>query len=121
MSAAIAHLFVRAVQSRVKPTRIIIILAVGLAVGGVCYLRIRRDEAAVRWRSACINNLRWIAGAKDLLARERELKPGAVVGDEAVAAYVVDGWPSCPAGGKYTVNAIGQNPTCSIAGHSLAQ
>ena len=35
-----------------------------------------------------------------LLARERELKPGAVVGDEAVAAYVVDGWPSCPAGGK---------------------
>jgi hypothetical protein len=105
----------------VKPTRIIIILAVGLAVGGVCYLQIRRDEASVQSRSTCINNLDWIAGAKDVLARERGLKAGAVVSEETVAAYIVHGWPNCPAGGKYTVNPIGQSPTCSVVGHSLAR
>jgi hypothetical protein len=98
-----------------------VILAVGLAIGGVGYLNIRRDEAAVRWRSTCIGNLHWIAGAKDMLAREQGLKAGSVVTTEAVAAYVVDGWRDCPAGGKYTLNPIGQNPTCSIPGHSLSQ
>jgi hypothetical protein len=27
--------------------------------------------------------------------------------------------PSCPSGGKYTFNAIGTAPTCSIAGHRV--
>jgi len=29
--------------------------------------------------------------------------------------------PQCPAGGHYTINAIGQPPTCSEPGHVLAE
>ena|SRR6267378_7150382 len=104
-----------------KARRLIVILSIGLAVGGACYLKIWRDEATVQWRSTCINNLHWIAGAKDFFARERGLKAGAVVDQEISAHYVVDGWPECPAGGKYAVNPIGKDPTCSISGHSLTQ
>jgi hypothetical protein len=94
-------------------------LLAGLAVGGVCYFKMWHDKAAVRWRSACINNLHWIAGAKELLARERGLKPGTAVDQQTVASYVIDGWRECPAGGKYSINPIGKDPTCSISGHSL--
>lgn len=102
-----------------KTTRLLVILGFGLAIGAFFYLKIRRDEAAVQWRSDCINNLNWIAGAKDMLAHDQGLAPGTTVNTETVANYVVDGWPKCPAGGEYTLNPIGTNPTCTIRGHSL--
>jgi len=37
----------------VKATKLIIILAVGLGLGGTCYLGIRRYENTVTWRSYC--------------------------------------------------------------------
>ena len=70
-------------------------------------------------QSACINNLHWIAGAKELLAKEKGLKPGTRVDNQDVEPYVLDGWRDCPAGGTYTMNPIGTEPTCSIPGHQL--
>ena len=102
-----------------KTTRLLVILGFGLAIGASCYLKIRHDEAAVRWRSDCINNLHWIAGAKDMLAQDQGLASGTTVNAEAVAKYVMDGWRNCPAGGEYTLNPIGTNPVCTIRGHSL--
>ena len=91
-----------------NPRRLLIMLLVGLVVGGACCVKIWHDKAVVRWRSACINNLHWMAGAKELLARERGLKPGTAVDEQT-------------AGGKYSVNPVGKDPTCSISGHSLTQ
>jgi hypothetical protein len=28
-------------------------------------------------------------------------------------------WPVCPAGGTYTIGAIGEPPTCSVPDHKL--
>ena len=103
-----------------KAKRIITIVAAVSAVGVVCYLKVLHDEAADRLRDSCVHNLQWIVGAKDALVHEQGLKPGTIVSTETVAAYVVDGWRNCPAGGRYTVNPIGKNPTCNIPGHSLA-
>jgi hypothetical protein len=104
-----------------KAKRIITIVAAGSVVGLVCYLKMLHDEAAVRLGNRCRNNLQWIAAAKNAIVQEQGLKTGTTVSTETVAQYVVDGWPKCPAGGKYTANPIGTDPTCSIPGHSLAR
>ena len=103
-----------------KAKRIIGIVAAISAVGLACYLKMLHDETAERLRVSCRRNLEWIAAAKNAMVQEQGLKPGTIVNTERVAQYVVDGWRDCPAGGKYAVNPIGTNPTCSIPGHSLA-
>lgn len=74
-------------------------------------------------RNACINNLSQLVAAKNEWALEKSKK----VGDEATEADLkpylkldADGnLPKCPGGGKYTLGKVGENPTCSIAGHAL--
>jgi len=74
-------------------------------------------------RNACINNLSQLVAAKNEWALEKSKK----VGDEATEADLkpylkldADGnLPKCPGGGKYTLGKVGENPTCSIAGHVL--
>jgi len=36
-----------------------------------------------------------------------------------LAGVYMKSTPSCPAGGTYTLNAVGTNPTCSVSGHTL--
>jgi hypothetical protein len=97
-----------------------VILGVTIAIGGLG-AKIIYDKivGAAEARNACINNLHWISGAKEFLAREKDLRPGTAVTVQDVAPYVIDGWRDCPAGGKYTMNPIGKDPTCSISGHFL--
>ncbi len=101
-------------------TRIAIMLGVGFAAGAAGYLAIQYNEAVVRWQITCVGNLRRIAGAKATMAQEQGLTNGTIVSDEKIAQYLELGWPACPAGGKYTANAIGNKPTCSIPNHSLS-
>jgi hypothetical protein len=71
-------------------------------------------------RNGCINNLRQIDGAKEQLQIESKLKDGDIVTITAVSGYIKGGqFPTCPAGGSYTIGPIGVDPTCSIRGHSL--
>jgi len=71
-------------------------------------------------KNACINNLRWIDEAKEALALERKLTNGALVTEDQVRACLKDGViPRCPQGGKYSINPIGEDPTCSIPEHKL--
>lgn len=73
-------------------------------------------------QNACINNLRQIDGAKDQWAIENRRVAGDLVTKEGVAAYIKGNQiPQCPAGGKYLLNRVGQNPTCTIGGpgHAL--
>lgn len=71
-------------------------------------------------RNACINNLRMIDSAKEQWAlAERHGE-----GDEPVVNQVNEylrgnRTPICPAGGKYSYNPIGRNPTCDCPGHKM--
>jgi prepilin-type N-terminal cleavage/methylation domain-containing protein len=72
-------------------------------------------------RVACVNNLRTIYGAKQTWATEMKKTGTDVPGDSDLfgpALYIKEK-PGCPANGSYTVNAVDQNPTCSIADHTL--
>src|SRR2546422_358015 len=70
--------------------------------------------------AACINNLRQIDAAKLQWALENNRPTGSAVGPQDLAAYFsTKAFPSCPAGGVYSVNAIGQSPACTIPGHIL--
>ncbi|MBU6410569.1 MAG: type II secretion system GspH family protein [Verrucomicrobia bacterium] len=73
-------------------------------------------------QNACINNLRQIDGAID----EWALENGQSTGDPVASVATVSNYiklnasgdvPSCPAGGSYTVNAVGSTPqvSCSLS------
>jgi chromosome segregation ATPase len=73
-------------------------------------------------QNACINNLRIIDAAKQQWALEKNQTATAVPTAEDLLPYLKDGvFPSCAAGGLYSINAVGEVPTCSIAGHALTQ
>ena len=68
---------------------------------------------------ACQENLTKIDGAKEQWALESKKAPGAAVVDAEVDAYIKGGRPICPASGTYAYGAIGENPTCTVATHTL--
>jgi hypothetical protein len=73
---------------------------------------------ATSQQNACINNLRQLDAAKNEWALEKGKKEGDIPTQEDLLPYLRK-WPVCPAGGTYTINAIGEQPTCSIPGHKL--
>jgi competence protein ComGC len=81
----------------------------------------------VTCKNACVANLRQIDGAKQQWALEQKKKPHEVPTSDDVAAFLKNRTlPTCPGGGKYTMNAISVNPSCSLAegpgrhsGHTL--
>jgi len=55
-------------------------------------------------------------------ALENDATAGAIPTALELLPYLKDSiFPSCPAGGTYTINAVGVPPTCSIPGHALPQ
>ena len=71
---------------------------------------------------ACINNLRQIEGAKEMWAMENKKEKTDTPTAQDLEGYLRGGFSAlkCPAGGVYTINAVGEAPTCSIPGHRLA-
>ncbi|HZR15858.1 MAG TPA: prepilin-type N-terminal cleavage/methylation domain-containing protein [Verrucomicrobiae bacterium] len=72
--------------------------------------------------NACINNLRQIDGAKQQWALENHQLSTASPGSGVLLIYLGRGtgqWPTCPASGSYTINAVSTPPTCNIAAHVL--
>jgi len=78
------------------------------------------SAAAVNQISACINNLRQIDAAKQQWALENEKSAAAVPTAQDLLPYLQDNlFPVCPAGGVYSINAVGVPPACSVPGHVL--
>ena len=66
-------------------------------------------------RNACIANLRQIESAKEQWALEHKKRPGDAVESRALLRYFKNGQaPLCPRGGRYSFNAVGTEPTCSL-------
>jgi hypothetical protein len=71
-------------------------------------------------RNTCINNLRQIAGAKQQWALENNKTEADTPMRADLLSYLKNSeFPICPSGGKYTMNAIGTPPECSVPGHQL--
>ncbi len=73
--------------------------------------------------NACINNLRQIDTAKQQWALENSKGKDAVPTWADLEKYLNAKQPvplKCPAGGTYTINAVGENPTCTVARHQLS-
>ena len=71
-------------------------------------------------KHVCINNLRQIDGAKQQWALENKKQNTDMPTEAELTAYLGQGgFPRCVAGGHYTINAVGEKPTCSISGHQL--
>lgn len=72
-------------------------------------------------RTACIANLRLIYAAKQAWALDKNKTDSDVPTEQDLLPYLKAGvFPVCPAGGTYTIGAVGVSPTCSIPGHVLS-
>jgi len=67
-------------------------------------------------QNACVNNLRQIDGAKDQYAIENNKKTGDAAASTDIDPYLKRGYDGieCPAGGTYSIEAIGTDPECSV-------
>ena len=72
-------------------------------------------------RTECLNNLRQIDAAKQQWALENGRSASAIPTSVDLLPYLPNGFPVCPSGGRYTINAVSDLPTCSVPGHTLAQ
>jgi hypothetical protein len=73
-------------------------------------------------RDTCIGNLRQIDAAKQQWALEKNKTTEAIPTAQDLLPYFKDGiFPVCPSSGTYTINAVGEVPTCSVPGHVLPQ
>ncbi len=71
-------------------------------------------------RNACINNLRMLDAAKEQWALASRQMNGAEPVIVEINHYIKgDTTPICPAGGEYTYDVIGKNPTCDCPGHKM--
>jgi chromosome segregation ATPase len=80
----------------------------------------QQQQQAAANANACINNLRQLDGAKQQWALDKGKTATDVPTAQDLLPYLKDGtFPVCPDGGTYSINAVGEFPTCSIAGHVL--
>ena len=95
----------------------IVVLIIGL-LAAIAVPSFARARTRAR-TSACINNLRLIDSAKEQWAMENNKNDGDTPTWDDLTPYLKAGQPECPAGGTYTIGAVGTNPTCSVADHEL--
>ena len=102
---------------------VVAIIGIIIAIAVPGFIRARSQS---RMKS-CQENLTKIDGAKEQMALERNLGPGATIAMSDLAAADGTGYlkvePNEPSGGSYTVNAVGTDPLCSTGypGHSLGE
>jgi type II secretory pathway pseudopilin PulG len=66
-------------------------------------------------QNACINNLRQIDSGKAQAAIAKAVAEGDPITEATVNEYIKGNTtPLCPAGGSYSYNDVGTNPTCDI-------
>jgi chromosome segregation ATPase len=80
------------------------------------------NAAAIIAQKTCFANLRRIDDAKQEWAGDNSEPDSAVPTVADLLPYLKGGvFPVCPSGGKYSINAVDEAPTCSYPGHVLPQ
>lgn len=94
---------------------VVLIIGILLAIAVPNFVRARETS---RTRT-CIANLRQMDAGKEQYAMEARLAAGAASTWANLVPDYVKKQPVCPSGGTYTLDVIGTDPSCSIAGHAL--
>lgn len=96
-------------------TSLIALVIVLLVLISIPVVRRSRQEDQSR---ICVQNLNEIVAAKERYALDHELKKSALIGMPELIkdGKVIKSEPTCPTGGKYSVNALEVFPTCSRGG-----
>ena len=102
------------------------------ALFGLFLSTLPRGPAQQNPRSVCLRNVVRINAAKEQWAMDTRAKTGAVPADTDLFGeslymkkdlYGESNYmrtkPECPSGGKYSINAPGEMPTCSVPGHTV--
>ena len=105
---------------------LIAIIGIAFVVGLVLFPNFAPNRVRAPTNS-CIANLKQIQGAIEQWALENKFTNTA----ERVTATDISGSPTnfltglinkdlkCPAGGTYSMTTVGEEPRCSVAGHTL--
>ena len=94
---------------------VVLIIGILMAIAVPNFIQARQSSR----RSSCLANLKQIDAAKEQYAMDAQLDTCAAVAWNNLTPTYMKSQPRCPAGGAYTLAAIGTKPTCSIAGHAL--
>jgi prepilin-type N-terminal cleavage/methylation domain-containing protein len=74
-------------------------------------------------KNSCIANLHTIEAAKEQWAMDQSKAVTATPTQEDLVGTVTGGYikyfPTCPAGGTYTIGNMTSRPTCTVTGHQL--
>jgi hypothetical protein len=114
-------------QKSGMPTWAIVLIVLGIVgvvgIAGIGMLAAIAIPNFVKARTtaqmnACINNLRQIDGAKQQWALENKKEKTDTPTQSDITPYMGH-MPTCIAGGTYTINAVGEDPTCSVPTHRL--
>jgi prepilin-type N-terminal cleavage/methylation domain-containing protein len=95
----------------------IVVLIIGILLS-IAVPNFTKARTTTRNKS-CIANLRQIDNAKEEWAMDNKKNTGDAVLSTDIAPSFIKSFPSCPGGGTYTMGAVGTNPTCTVAGHTL--
>ena len=68
-------------------------------------------------KTACLDNLADIDGAKQRVAFAEGLGATDTPTSAQLDVYLNDGYPDCPGGGTYTIGVMSTNATCDATGH----
>lgn len=91
---------------------VIFILAILLGIGFPSWMYARTKSQA----KTCARTLGKIDTAKEQWAMENRRETGDPVTINDIVPNYLKTQPVCAAGGIYTINNVGTNPTCSIGG-----
>ena len=94
---------------------LLILMAVAL-VGGCGKLAEARKKSQL---TGCRLNLKNLSGAIDMYGLEQVKSDDHEVTMDDLKKYLSGGIPKCPSGGEYEVTTVGEDPTCTIEGHTI--
>jgi len=99
---------------------IMIVVAIIALLAAVAIPNLAKARKSAQ-RTACINNLKTIEGAKSIWALENKKGDADVPTDADLfgATSQISKKPDCPGNGTYTIGAVSEKPTCSAPDHAL--
>ena len=102
------------------PARMLLAGAVvPIAIGAAMALPALAKAKERAQRIQCVNNLHQIELAKKMWASDNNKPGSATPTRQDLRSSLNNNFPTCPSGGKYTINAVSEKPECSHPGHSL--